>query len=1283
MAEEVITVYKLDVQPALAGLDRLLEAEEALQRAVQNGGALRTATATQAAQAALNYQQQLSGATAEVRNAQAATRAVADEVRRLVQANRELVEAQKAAGNGTAEYQRLQRELEKNLSKIKEAKAAILESLVATEQQRAAVEAVREARQAETAQTKLAAAAAKDAATATKEGAAAAKASASATGSDSSAGGGFFGSLLGKVTAATGGLFAFSAIVDKVKQGLSDYSALTGVQATLKALTGSAAAGGREFTYIKDQANALGLELIPTAKAYAGLFAAAKEANIPVAQTRAIFEGVTSAAKVLNLTADDTNGVLLALQQITSKGTVASEELRGQIGERLPGAFGLAAKAMGLTTVELGKQLQAGKILATDFLPKFAAQLKATYGNATADAAQQVGSNLGRINTFFQESSAKIGAFLAPAIKYVADFVSSTKRASVATAEEQLKLEESLLAITSLNVGNSERTRLIKELQAEYPALLGNINAEKVSNEELSGAIDKVSASLVNRLLLEKQQEKIADQAGKTADALRKRLEAEIEIRQQLAKIYLEREKNVNSSNGVRAINDNGSVGFGADIRKENQGLPLDVAAQNTLDQIAKRKVSISTLSPAYEALSKATEKYRIAQVALNTEEDKGNELTRQKAAFMQALGISTAASTGALSGNAAALTKSIDALQAHRKAIQDQLNALQTNDYNDPKYRAKLAAFRADIEKTDALIKELEGKQDKTAAGRENKQKRLLEAYVREQQTYKELALKAAEQQEEDAKAASERQFQLDLTNIYEASRKLKAAKKANGEGGEFTVGQREEENTLLQGAYKAHYDRLLAIQRTKQDQLLALQKEGDDKQLKALDIAFEREKEKYANQPAQLKAAIEKYGRDKAKLLLDQEQKRLDEQQALDLAVAESAALDFPDPVKAEEVRQQGVYAVKLKYALKEVDLKKRVAASDDSTINQKALQDAKNAYDALLKIGKPDKGFDIYKFVLGNEANNDENRRKLDKAVSNSLNAIQQVLQAEVQASQVVIQNKTQEINQKQHEIDREYQYNSQGSASNIANKAAELQTLKQQRREAIEEQKRAQKAQLLLDTAIQASGLITAVSETYAGFAAIPVIGPVLGIAAGALLIGSFIAAKAQAFSAVNSQGGPGFFKGGLGTTGYTGEGNPQDESRALGRKDYTYHRKEFIFDHKTTADYHKSLFEPLHQGRPQDIQWNSPKLRAILPDYTLPDYTLPGKLKEERQAQMQHHFHLSNEPVRAELVGMRTKLDAIEKSNAQMAEKPDVVPVPGGYLMRWANGSTERVKLLDM
>ena len=66
--------------------------------------------------------------------------------------------------------------------------------------------------------------------------------------------------------------------------------------------------------------------------------------------TRKIFVSLSEAGTALGLSNEDLNGSLYAISQMMSKGKVQAEELRGQLGERLPGAFNMAAEALGVTT---------------------------------------------------------------------------------------------------------------------------------------------------------------------------------------------------------------------------------------------------------------------------------------------------------------------------------------------------------------------------------------------------------------------------------------------------------------------------------------------------------------------------------------------------------------------------------------------------------------------------------------------------------------------------------------------------------------------------------------------------------------------------------------------------------------------------------------------------------------------------------------------------------------------------------------------------------------------
>lgn len=152
-------------------------------------------------------------------------------------------------------------------------------------------------------------------------------------------------------------------------------------QASLTAITGSTQAAGAEMEYIRATADKMGLKLGDVATAWISLSAAAKGSALEGQAARDIFESVSLAMGKLGKSSADTQGALLAIEQMISKGVVSAEELRGQLGERLPGAFGAAASAMGVTTAELGKLLESGAITADELLPKLAAELNRLYDN--------------------------------------------------------------------------------------------------------------------------------------------------------------------------------------------------------------------------------------------------------------------------------------------------------------------------------------------------------------------------------------------------------------------------------------------------------------------------------------------------------------------------------------------------------------------------------------------------------------------------------------------------------------------------------------------------------------------------------------------------------------------------------------------------------------------------------------------------------------------------------------------------------------------------------------
>ena len=113
-----------------------------------------------------------------------------------------------------------------------------------------------------------------------------------------------------------------------------------------------------------------------------------------------IFKSVVNAGSALKLSNEQVSLSLKAVEQMMNKGTISSEELKGQLGEQLPGAYGIMAKAAqdaGLsvsgTTQELGKLLDEGKVGSAQVLPFFAKRMEEAFGkNANANVNTISGS---------------------------------------------------------------------------------------------------------------------------------------------------------------------------------------------------------------------------------------------------------------------------------------------------------------------------------------------------------------------------------------------------------------------------------------------------------------------------------------------------------------------------------------------------------------------------------------------------------------------------------------------------------------------------------------------------------------------------------------------------------------------------------------------------------------------------------------------------------------------------------------------------------------------------
>lgn len=171
--------------------------------------------------------------------------------------------------------------------------------------------------------------------------------------------------MVGALASVYTGVAAVGAVVD------------TGMQfekfnKTFLAVSSSAEEAADHIAFVREQAHRMGTDVIESGLSYSRMLAAVGN-KVPLEQVRDAFLAIGESATVLGLSQDDTAGAMRAMTQAMGKQKFQAEELRQQMGDRLPvaiTAMELAAKDAGLAIDEVGldKLMEQGK-LTMDLLP--------------------------------------------------------------------------------------------------------------------------------------------------------------------------------------------------------------------------------------------------------------------------------------------------------------------------------------------------------------------------------------------------------------------------------------------------------------------------------------------------------------------------------------------------------------------------------------------------------------------------------------------------------------------------------------------------------------------------------------------------------------------------------------------------------------------------------------------------------------------------------------------------------------------------------------------------
>jgi tape measure domain-containing protein len=281
----------------------------------------------------------------------------------------------------------------------------------------------------------------------------------------------------------------------------------------------------RADAFLAKLANNYGLEISALRDEYIKYNASAKASTLALKDQELVFESVAKAGAVLGLSNETQSRAFTALQQIMSKGKVSAEELKGQLGDALPGAVTIMAKALGVGTGELQKMLEKGEVMADEALPKFAIELQKAYGVDQVSTIENLSAAQNRAANTYTQLVTVIGEKVGPLFtrlfdgisettKKLTEFISPTKTAAQETKLLQNEFNNEIGVLKRLAPEAEGRKEIIDQINIKYKDYLPNLIQESDSIDAITKAQKLANDAFEQKILLlvlEENLEKIRE----------------------------------------------------------------------------------------------------------------------------------------------------------------------------------------------------------------------------------------------------------------------------------------------------------------------------------------------------------------------------------------------------------------------------------------------------------------------------------------------------------------------------------------------------------------------------------------------------------------------------------------------------------------------------------------------------------------------------------------------------------------------------------------------------
>jgi len=244
-----------------------------------------------------------------------------------------------------------------------------------------------------------------------------------------------------------------------------------------------------------------GATLENTANRWLKFRAAAEQSGLSLKETQDIFRSMTKTASVLGLKTDELRGIYLALEQMLSKGKVTTEELRRQLGERLPGAMGIMARSLGVTIPELDKMLKKGEVLSAEVLPNFAREMEKAFGIENIDRVENLQASVGRLegtwDSFMSSIARSDSQFNRTIIGIIDDLQKLLKWLNIVVADPQITIE--LKMVDEQKKAEKEFDKIARERLKREKGVITDIEELELALLETKRTIAKEDTEILQK----------------------------------------------------------------------------------------------------------------------------------------------------------------------------------------------------------------------------------------------------------------------------------------------------------------------------------------------------------------------------------------------------------------------------------------------------------------------------------------------------------------------------------------------------------------------------------------------------------------------------------------------------------------------------------------------------------------------------------------------------------------------------------------------------------------